>query len=108
MSASRRAPIGGARCDAHAPPTPAAPELLSIRSASSRAVGVRTTFRLSMATWVSTASMGRLTGSNIGAPTLPLTPPVRVQLLNSDGNCWDAVYSNPAVNDTQRFRALAD
>ena len=50
----------------------------------------------------------RLTGSNIGAPTLPLTPPVRVQLLNSDGNCWDAVYGNPAVNDTQRFRALAD
>jgi len=53
-------------------------------------------------------SMGRLTGSNIGVPTLPLTPPVRVQLLNSDGNCWDAVYGNPAVNDTQRFRALAD
>ena len=52
--------------------------------------------------------MGRLTGSNIGAPTLPLTPPVRVQLLNSDGNGWDAVYGNPVVNDTQRFRALAD
>ncbi len=52
--------------------------------------------------------MGRLTGSNTGAPTLPLTPPVRVQLLNSDGNGWDAVYGNPVVNDTQRFRALAD
>ena len=53
-------------------------------------------------------SMGRLTGSNIGVPTLPLTPRVRVELLNSDGNGWDAVYGNPVVNDTQRFRALAD
>ena len=50
----------------------------------------------------------RPSGSNIGIPTLPLVPPVRVQLLSSDGSCWDVVYGMPVANDAQRFRALAD
>ncbi|TMB01164.1 MAG: hypothetical protein E6J70_08780 [Deltaproteobacteria bacterium] len=50
----------------------------------------------------------RLIGANIGMPALPLTPPVRAQLLNSNGLCWDAVYSMPLMNDGTRFKARAD
>jgi hypothetical protein len=38
----------------------------------------------------------------------PLVPPVRMQLVNSAGECWEAVYSTPAVNDGAFFKATAD
>jgi DNA-binding beta-propeller fold protein YncE len=38
----------------------------------------------------------------------PLVPPVRMQLVNSAGECWEAVYSTPAVNDGSFFKATAD
>ena len=36
---------------------------------------------------------------NLPMPTLPLTLPVRVQLKNSNGVCWEANYSAPAVKN---------
>jgi hypothetical protein len=48
-------------------------------------------------------------GLNLGLPSLPLSPPVRVQLKRSDGSaCWDATFSNPVANDTGRFKAKSD
>jgi 6-phosphogluconolactonase (cycloisomerase 2 family) len=49
------------------------------------------------------------TGENIGwTPTLPLTPPVTVQMVNSAGECWEATYSTPSVNTALEFRAKGD
>jgi hypothetical protein len=38
-------------------------------------------------------------GTNLPDPTLPLTMPVRVQLKNSDGKCWEATYTSPALKN---------
>ena len=46
-----------------------------------------------------------LGGGDVGMPTLPLTPPIRAQLLNSEGACWEAVYNAPDLNDASRFKA---
>jgi streptogramin lyase len=49
--------------------------------------------------------------SNLLLPASPLhqDPQVTVQLVNSDGFCWDADYSAPAVkNDTKRFKDKSD
>ncbi len=51
-------------------------------------------------------------GSDVDPPSLPLTQPVTVQLINSDGQCWEAVYSAPALkNDggpSGQFKDKAD
>jgi hypothetical protein len=47
-------------------------------------------------------------GVNLPVPALPLTPPVTAQLQASNGTCWDAVYSEPAADDTQRFSAKGE
>ena len=41
-------------------------------------------------------------GSGLGMPPLPLVPygPIRAQLLNSDGECWEALYPAPAARNT--------
>jgi hypothetical protein len=44
----------------------------------------------------------------IPVPTLPLTPPVRVQMQASNGECWEATYSTPLENDASGFQARAD
>ena len=36
-------------------------------------------------------------GTNVAPPALPFTQPVTVQLRNSDGICWEAVYAAPAT-----------
>jgi hypothetical protein len=47
-------------------------------------------------------------GALLGVPTLPLTPPVRVQLHNSDtATCWEASYESPTRNDGAVFKADA-
>ena len=33
--------------------------------------------------------------ANLGLPTIPLLQPVTIQLKNSDGICWESVYSAP-------------
>jgi hypothetical protein len=38
---------------------------------------------------------------NLNMPTLPLAQPVTVQLVNSDGACWEAIYSAPADKNEQ-------
>jgi hypothetical protein len=46
---------------------------------------------------------------NLNMPALPLTQPVRVQLVNSLGTCWEATYSAPAAkNDSTTFKDKAD
>jgi len=40
------------------------------------------------------------TGINLPIPTLPLTQPVRVQVRNSDGICWEAGFDAPALKNT--------
>ena len=48
-------------------------------------------------------------GLNLDMPPLPLDPPVRVQLRNSAGMCWEACYSAPAIrNQTYQFKDRAD
>jgi cysteine-rich repeat protein len=39
-------------------------------------------------------------GTTLDTPTLPTTQAVRVQLANSIGNCWEAVYSAPSSKNT--------
>jgi 6-phosphogluconolactonase (cycloisomerase 2 family) len=41
-------------------------------------------------------------------PVLPLALPVRAQLQNSDGACWEATYSTPATNNADGFTAASD
>jgi hypothetical protein len=38
-------------------------------------------------------------GSDLDVPPLPLAQPVTVQLVNTDGVCWEAVYSAPAIKN---------
>jgi len=38
-------------------------------------------------------------GSQVDPPLLPLVQPVTVQLVNSNGLCWQAVYSTPATKN---------
>jgi DNA-binding beta-propeller fold protein YncE len=47
-------------------------------------------------------------GPSIDVSSLPLVPPVTVQLQHTDGGCWQATYSTPLVNDGLQFRATAD
>lgn len=47
-------------------------------------------------------------GATLGLPALPLVTPVTVQLLGSQGVCWEAIYDAPvARNAPPRFRARA-
>ena len=41
-------------------------------------------------------------------PAFPLNLPVRAQLQNSDGKCWEATYSTPARNSAAGFSATPD
>ena len=41
-------------------------------------------------------------------PAFPLGVPVRVQLQASNGECWEATYSAPAVNNSTSFSATPD
>jgi len=48
-------------------------------------------------------------GESLQMPPLPLAQPVRVQLRNSNGSCWEAQYSAPPrKNDAQSFKDTAD
>ncbi|MBI3767038.1 MAG: hypothetical protein HY271_00930 [Deltaproteobacteria bacterium] len=44
-------------------------------------------------------------GADRAVPPLPIAQPVRVQLVNGAGVCWEATYDPPAiVNDVGRFK----
>jgi cysteine-rich repeat protein len=47
-------------------------------------------------------------GSNLDLPTLPLTPPVRIQLHAETGVCWEATISAPRANTSTVFRGNPD
>ena len=38
-------------------------------------------------------------GLNLGMPSIPVTQPITVQLLNGDGVCWEAIYSAPPIKN---------
>jgi hypothetical protein len=50
----------------------------------------------------------RGSGANLRLPALSFTPPVNVQLQATNGQCWDAVYSTPIINDAGEFKARSD
>jgi hypothetical protein len=43
-------------------------------------------------------------GANLALPSLTMAqdPRIRVQLVNSDGACWEGSYSQPAVRHDQK------
>jgi hypothetical protein len=48
-------------------------------------------------------------GALLPLPTLPLSPPVRVQLIREDsGTCWEANYSTVPVNTPTALKAKSD
>jgi len=47
-------------------------------------------------------------GANLSLPTLPLATPLRVQLRNTSGVCWEATFSAPRKNDAKHFTAKSD
>ncbi len=48
-------------------------------------------------------------GASPAVPTLPLSQPATVQLMNGGGVCWEATYSAPALrNDAQQFKDRGD
>jgi hypothetical protein len=48
-------------------------------------------------------------GALLPDPPLPISdPPVRVQLVNGVGRCWEATYSTTLRNDGQQLKARAD
>jgi hypothetical protein len=44
-------------------------------------------------------------GSALPLPFQPMSPPVTVQLNNSVGECWEAVFSTVIRNDSQHYKA---
>lgn len=51
----------------------------------------------------------KLKGAYIDMPTLPLALPVRVQLKNANGVCWETTHSAPAAkNDAVQFKDKND
>ena len=48
-------------------------------------------------------------GVNLATPGLPLTPPVTVQLHNTETSvCWEAVFTAPTTNDGVKFKSKGD
>ncbi len=47
-------------------------------------------------------------GTNLPMPSLPLATPVKVQLKNTDGGCWEASYGTAKTNTPAKFRARSD
>jgi acyl-homoserine lactone acylase PvdQ len=48
-------------------------------------------------------------GAGLALPSLPLAGfPLRAQLVNADGACWEAGYPTALRNDTVRFKAKSD
>jgi len=44
-------------------------------------------------------------GGLLAAPLIPLTPPVRFQIENTAGTCWEATYSIPILNAGTKFKS---
>ncbi len=48
-------------------------------------------------------------GALLDTPDLPISSlPIRVQLVSSDGQCWDATYSTTFRNQDDRLKAKSD
>jgi hypothetical protein len=48
-------------------------------------------------------------GTNLAFPTLPLTRPVRAQLLQSSSSeCWEATYGTAITNSPMAFKAKSE
>jgi len=62
----------------------------------------------SRTTMVLRGSGDLLVGRQFGLPVGPLATPIRAQLQVRDGECWEATFSAPTINDAERFRARSD
>ena len=47
-------------------------------------------------------------GPFLSAPVVPLTTPVTAQLVSSDGRCFGATYTSPAINAGGKFKAKGE
>jgi 6-phosphogluconolactonase (cycloisomerase 2 family) len=47
-------------------------------------------------------------GPLLAMPALPLALPATIQLISSDGECWESLHSSAKTNDVERFKALSD
>lgn len=47
-------------------------------------------------------------GAHLELPPLPLALPLRVQLQQLDGECWESTFSTATKNDERRFEAASD
>jgi len=47
-------------------------------------------------------------GVNVDMPPLPLVVPVRVQLKNTAGVCWETEFSMPSKNESTQLKAMSD
>lgn len=47
-------------------------------------------------------------GAAVPLPPLPLAPPLTLQLQASNGDCWEARFGAPEVNDGERVRGESD
>jgi hypothetical protein len=89
------------------------PTKLTYRSRDRRPTGggprssVRLSLRAGLAGKARIVLQGR--GVHLDLAPLPAAQPVRVQLKNSEGTCWEATYTAPATrNDPGRFQDKSD
>lgn len=47
-------------------------------------------------------------GDLLVLPTLPLDPPLRLQLVNTNGECWEATFSSATSNTSTQVKARSD
>jgi hypothetical protein len=47
-------------------------------------------------------------GGALAMPDLPLAPPIIAQVQASNDECWEATFSAPTLNTTERLRAESD
>jgi len=50
----------------------------------------------------------RANGPDLDASAPPVTLPLRAQLQNENGECWEATYSVAGTNSDRRFAAHPD
>lgn len=75
------------------------------------AVGLRSSVRLTLRPGLDRKAriLAQARGVHLGLHPLPVDQPLTIQIKNSDGVCWEAIYSAPAkVNTDERFKDRAD
>jgi hypothetical protein len=74
-------------------------------------VGLRSSVRLTLRPGLDRKAriLAQVRGVHLGLHPLPIDQPLTIQIKNSNGLCWEAIYSAPAaVNSDERFKDRAD